>query len=94
MVVISIDFLYKLFLSDPGLSFKEKDLMFIVCSVILLALSYFVNDSINRNQFITIFRENMNNQPDQNFFRPPGKSQVHSDKPGHHWVKQAGGKQT
>jgi len=45
--------------------------MFIICSIILLVVSYFVNDSIERNQFITIFRENMNNKPDQNFFRPP-----------------------
>jgi len=40
--------------------------------MILLALSYFINESINRNQFITIFSERMNSNPDQNFFRPPG----------------------
>jgi hypothetical protein len=49
--------------------------MFIACSVILLALSYFINDSINRNQFITIFRERKNNQPGQDFFRLPRESQ-------------------
>ena len=62
---ISFSFLIPVFL------LKKKILMFIICSIILLVVSYFVNDSIERNQFITIFRENMNNKPDQNFFRPP-----------------------
>ena len=66
---ISFSFLIPVFL------LKKKILMFIACSVILLALSYFINDSINRNQFITIFRERKNNQPGQDFFRLPRESQ-------------------
>ena len=57
--------------------------MFIASSVILLALAYFINDSIDRNQFITIFRERRNNQPGQEFFRPPreNQSQIGQGKP-------------
>jgi two-component system, LytTR family, sensor kinase len=54
----------------PVFLLKKKILIFIICSLILLAVSYLINDRIDRNQFITIFRENMNNQPDQDFFMP------------------------
>jgi two-component system, LytTR family, sensor kinase len=66
---ISFSFLIPVFL------LKKKILMFIACSMILLALSYFINDSINRNQFITIFREGKNYQPGQDLFRHPRDNQ-------------------
>jgi two-component system, LytTR family, sensor kinase len=66
---ISFSFLIPVFL------LRKKIFMFIVCSMILLAVSYLINESINRNQFITIFSERMNDNPDQNIFRPPGGNQ-------------------
>lgn len=67
----------------PVFLLRKKILMYIACSLILLALAYFINDSINRNQFITIFRERRNNQPGQEFFRPPrgNQSQIGQGKP-------------
>jgi hypothetical protein len=70
VVYISLFYISYSFLI-PVYLFREKAVSFLIGSIFIIAVFYFINLSIGRNQFITVFKET-DEAPAPGFF-PPGE---------------------
>jgi two-component system, LytTR family, sensor kinase len=80
IVYISLFYINYSFLI-PVFLFRKKVVAFIIGSIILISSAYLINDTIARNQFITVFKQ-MGGTPGKNSFGPENFNPQFSDQKG------------